>query len=528
MELSPEYLPASGDARQELVLLHGWSNNREAWRSTLAALRSWANVTLLDIPGAAPGCGDDLPSLDDVLQAIMAIAPDRAVYLGWSLGGQLALEIARRWPDRVAAVVTVCSNPCFRAADDWPGMDPAALDAFRAGAADDPARALRRFDSLQVAGCRQPRPLLRQLQAARSRAPGKALVAGLDWLAGLDLREACRSLQVPQLHLLAADDGLLPAELPGAFRELIVNTPRAHVGALPGAGHPAPLQAGTDIAASCRDFLAVNGLLAAEVASVPDLEKSAVADSFSRAATRYDSVAQLQRDVGNELLRELADLPTAPEHVLDLGSGTGYFYPHLRERFPGATYTGLDLAEGMVRHARAHHSAADNWLVADAEALPLAAGSVDLVFSSLALQWCYRPELLFAELARVLRPGGRCVFTSLGPDTLRELRSAWAAVDEHRHVNRFLPAADLESATARLPGVALRLRTRPYRMEYRQVRELLDELKALGAHNVNRARPSGLTGRRALQGMLRAYESFREAGLLPASYEVYFGVLEKS
>ena len=182
----------------------------------------------------------------------------------------------------------------------------------------------------------------------------------------------------------------------------------------------------------------------------------------------------------------------------------------------------------MVTYAREHHPEAEHWLVADAEALPLAAGSVDLVFSSLALQWCYRPELLFTELGRVLRPGGRCIFTSLGPGTLKELRSAWAAVDEHQHVNRFLPASELEQAADRIQGVSLRLRARPYRMKYRQVRELLNELKTLGAHNVNRDRPSGLTGRRALQGMLRAYEEFRQGDLLPASYEVYFGILEKS
>ena len=93
-----------------------------------------------------------------------------------------------------------------------------------------------------------------------------------------------------------------------------------------------------------------------------------------------------------------------------------------------------------------------DWLVADAEALPLVNDSVDLVFSSLALQWCYRPDHLFAELARVLKPGGICVFTSLGPDTLRELRAAWAAVDAHQHVNAFLPAGEL------VPGQSGRIR----------------------------------------------------------------------
>jgi malonyl-CoA O-methyltransferase len=167
-------------------------------------------------------------------------------------------------------------------------------------------------------------------------------------------------------------------------------------------------------------------------------------------------------------------------------------------------------------------------VVGDAESLPLAAGSVDLVFSSLAIQWCYRPDLLFAELARVLAPGGCCVFTSLGPGTLGELRAAWAAVDKHQHVNTFLPPQALRAAAGRHSGVTLRLAAEQFTTRYARVGDLLRELKTLGAHNINRQRPAGLTGRRALQGMIAAYEGWRTGGALPATYDVLFGVLEKS
>jgi len=216
-----------------------------------------------------------------------------------------------------------------------------------------------------------------------------------------------------------------------------------------------------------------------------------------------------------------------PARILDLGCGTGHFLPHLARRFPGAEYIGLDIAEGMVNYARDRHGEASRWVVGDAESLPLAAGSVDLVFSSLAIQWCYRPDLLFAELARVLRPGGYCLFTSLGPETLRELRAAWAAVDRHQHVNTFLPPEQLQSAAERIPGLALRLASQHFSMRYGRVADLLRELKTLGAHNLNRRRPGGLTGRRALQRMFDAYEQWREGGLLPATYDVLFGVLAK-
>jgi malonyl-CoA O-methyltransferase len=282
------------------------------------------------------------------------------------------------------------------------------------------------------------------------------------------------------------------------------------------------------VATGIWQFVRGAGLLCEAPGADALLAKRDVAESFSRAASHYDSVARLQRDVGTRLLTSLDQLPARPAAVLDLGCGTGYFYPELRRRFPQADYIGLDLAQGMVEYARDRWPEAGTWLVADAEALPLVSGSVDLVFSSLAIQWCFRLDHLFAELARVLRPGGRCVFTSLGPGTLCELRAAWAAVDANQHVNSFLPASALETAVQGLSGLELELEAELFRMEYPRVRDLLAELKALGAHNMNRGRPVGLTGRRTLQGMLQAYEKRRDRGVLPATYDVLFGVLEKS
>ena len=128
MKLSSEYLPATAAAEQELVLLHGWGSDRGIWRPLLPLLRPWANITLLDLPGCAPGIDDGTaPQLEQTLAAVLDRAPARAVYVGWSLGGQLAVELAAREPDRVAAVVTVCSNPRFLSEGSWPGMHPAAF-----------------------------------------------------------------------------------------------------------------------------------------------------------------------------------------------------------------------------------------------------------------------------------------------------------------------------------------------------------------------------------------------------------------
>jgi malonyl-CoA O-methyltransferase len=274
-------------------------------------------------------------------------------------------------------------------------------------------------------------------------------------------------------------------------------------------------------------FLAGAGLWQEAAAPVESLDKRDIAHSFSRAAPVYDSVARLQRDVGARLLQRLDALESDPAAILDLGCGTGHFRGELQGRFPQADYLGLDIASGMVEYARSREQGAGHWLVGDAESLPLAGASVDLVFSSLAIQWCYRPQLLFAELARVLRPGGHCVFTTLGPDTLRELRAAWAAVDNHQHVNRFLASGELEEAARRVPGISLTLDNACFRMEYRRVRDLLTELKTLGAHNMNRERRGGLTSRRALQGMLQAYEQWRDGDRLPATYDVILGTVER-
>ncbi|MBS98083.1 MAG: malonyl-[acyl-carrier protein] O-methyltransferase BioC [Oceanospirillaceae bacterium] len=251
-------------------------------------------------------------------------------------------------------------------------------------------------------------------------------------------------------------------------------------------------------------------------------DKKQVAQSFSRAAATYDSVATLQREVADRLIGKLpaGDIGW----YMDLGCGTGYAAPALNDRYPGAFGLSLDLAEGMLKYARDRHGAAGfTPLCGDAEALPLKSGALDLVFSSLALQWCEQPKLLFSELSRVLRPGGHLVVATLGPSTLGELKAAWAAVDEDRHVNDFLELDALQQP-AQAAGLRLAEAECQHRvLEYATLKPLMRELKALGAHNVNHRERRGLAGRTRLNRLSEAYETMRgSSGMLPATYEIYY------
>lgn len=253
-------------------------------------------------------------------------------------------------------------------------------------------------------------------------------------------------------------------------------------------------------------------------------DKRQVAASFSRAAQSYDGVAGLQRDVGRELLAFLPVL--SPSRWLDLGCGTGHFTRVLAERYPQGSGLALDLAEGMLRHARPQ-GGARHFVAGDAERLPLREASLDLIFSSLAVQWCGDFAAVLAEAHRVLRPGGVLAFSSLCVGTLQELRDSWQAVDGFVHVNRFRRFADYQALCTASGLQPLTLERQARTLHFPDLRALTHELKALGAHNLNPGRPGGLTGRARVRALVEAYERFRQPQGLPATYQVVYGVLRK-
>jgi malonyl-CoA O-methyltransferase len=255
------------------------------------------------------------------------------------------------------------------------------------------------------------------------------------------------------------------------------------------------------------------------------LDKAHVRAAFDRASGGYEAVAILQSRVAEELLSRLEPFDFKPGTVLDLGAGTGRISAELKRRYRRSRVIALDLAPGMLREASRHQRIFRRFerVCADAARLPLRTASLDIVFSNLLLQWCEPLAAVLAEVRRVLKPRGFFAFSTFGPDTLMELRSAWAEADSHSHVNRFLDVRDLGDALLHAGLTEPVLDVDRTQLTYGDGLSLMRDLKSLGARNATAGRPRSLLGRSRLQRVLSAYEAFRKDGRLPATYEVIYG-----
>ncbi|MDB5807962.1 MAG: Malonyl-[acyl-carrier protein] O-methyltransferase [Betaproteobacteria bacterium] len=260
------------------------------------------------------------------------------------------------------------------------------------------------------------------------------------------------------------------------------------------------------------------------------IDKRRVRESFDKAARGYDAAAVLQHEVCRRMLSRLEFVKLQPAAILDAGCGTGNVLPDFYARFPRAQLCALDIAPAMLREARGHAP----WLkrvlgrgmlpvCGDIEHLPLKSGAFDLVWSNLALQWVNDPPHAFIELRRALAPGGLLMFSTLGPDTLKELRAAYADTDRYTHVNRFIDMHDVGDMLVHA-GFADPVMDMEYiTLTYADVRALMHDLKAIGAHNANAGRRPGMTARATLAAVERNYERFRKDDRLPATFEVIYG-----
>jgi malonyl-CoA O-methyltransferase len=282
---------------------------------------------------------------------------------------------------------------------------------------------------------------------------------------------------------------------------------------------------------------------AGQAADPGEVDPRAVRRAFGRAAATYAEAAVLQREVGARMAERLDVVKLAPRAILDAGCGVGDAQDELAVRYPGARRVALDVALPMLALARARGrdrgssyqriarlfrgarppTGPPECVGGDIAALPFAPGAFDLVWCNLALQWVNDLPRAFAEFRRVLATGGLVTFTTFGPDTLKELRAAFAAADRHTHVSRFIDMHDIGDLLVRT-GFADPVMDMEYvTLTYADAAAMMRDLRAIGATNATRGRPRGLTGRGSFGRALAALDAMRREGRIPATFEVIYG-----
>ncbi len=262
-----------------------------------------------------------------------------------------------------------------------------------------------------------------------------------------------------------------------------------------------------------------------------EIDKREVRRAFSKAAAHYDASAVLQREVCMRMLEKLDVIRIRPQRLLDVGSGTGWGTRQLGERYQDADIVALDIALGMLQAARGTSSwwqklfasSKHRFLCADVEALPLASQSVDMVWSNLAVQWCNDLPASFVELHRVIRNEGLVMFSTFGPDTLKELRIAFHGVDGYNHVNRFADMHDIGDMLVAAGFADPVMEMEKITLTYGDVRAVMQDLRDIGAHNATAGRSQGMLGKAKWARITQNYETLRRDGKLPATFEIIYG-----
>jgi len=260
------------------------------------------------------------------------------------------------------------------------------------------------------------------------------------------------------------------------------------------------------------------------------IDRRALRRAFSSASNRYEAAAVLQRTVRSELIERLPHFSINPKVIVDLGAGTGSASRELKQRYPKATVVAADLSLSMLQESRKciswldriRHSKRIESVSVDAHQLPFRVGSVDLIFSSLMLQWCDL-DRVFAEVRRVLSPGGVFVFSTFGVSTLQELRAAWATVDASDRVHAFFDMHDIGSALTRAGLKEPVLDVDRHYLHYPDPLALMRSIKEIGAVNAAQDRPRGMTSPRTLQAVSAAYPRDPQRSDIVATWEVVYG-----
>ncbi|WP_094091530.1 malonyl-ACP O-methyltransferase BioC [Legionella clemsonensis] len=252
-----------------------------------------------------------------------------------------------------------------------------------------------------------------------------------------------------------------------------------------------------------------------------------ICNTFNKHAADYEQAAKVQNEIGRRLFERLDYLKINPRYVLDLGCGPGMFTQLLKKKYPQAEIIGLDLARNMLLQAKKKQGWWRNkWSLVNGNmtSLPFAAGTFDLIFANQSIHWGSPLTLVIRELNRVMNTQGCLMFSTLGPDTFKELKQAWQTANHYAHANEFQDMHDIGDNLLQEkfldPVVDMELLT----VHYDNLKKLLSNLKAQGVRNTNPKRNGGLTGKYAWHLFAETYKTLRTVeGKYPLTYEVVYG-----
>jgi malonyl-CoA O-methyltransferase len=251
---------------------------------------------------------------------------------------------------------------------------------------------------------------------------------------------------------------------------------------------------------------------------------SLIHKNFSRASQSYQEHAKVQYEIGQRLCERFDYYQISPSQVLDLGAGPGVFSHHLKKRFPKSTVTAFDLSEAMLKKVKRRWRSPIGKVVGNMNVLPFKDDAFELIFANQVIHWLDDSQALFKEISRVLKPKGVFVFSTLGPDTFKEINAAWQSIDDYSHVNQFKDMHDLGDHLLKTgfeePVVDMEYIT----VRYENTKSLARDLKSQGVQHVSKSSNQGLVTPRKWLKFETSYEKFRDKdNYLPLTYEVIYG-----
>lgn len=499
----------SDSASIPCVLLSDWSVNSDIFDWLMPGLAQYFQVysaNIYQLPESIELAAEQLAQCLDFDQPVLLVA--------WSLGGNIAIELAHRYPEKVKTLCLLASTPCFITKQDWLcGMSAEDFSNLQQNLEEKPSKALQYYDELLVEGDSEARTLAKALHDYRQQSQAwsqEDLRRGLRYLANCDQREKISQLEPAQLWVFAENDALVNFKSAKAVQKLV---PTATIISIKHSGHLPFLK---------RPDQIFNALLNLSINSVEE-NKQKIAASFGAAAHTYDEAAHVQQWSADLLLNKVP-LQAEDTFVLDIGCGTGKHSAQLAEKV--GTMIGLDLAENMVRYAKECYPYL-HFITTDAEFLPFSDNSVDGIFSNHTAQWSQQPMTLFEEWFRVLKPGGKVWFSTLTEKSLIELRNSFAKADNEPHVNIF-PKLEQWQHFIEHAGFTIAQQEQIKRTDYYcDLPSLLRSLKNIGAQTVLYRKSAKLMGKKRWQLLKSTYERARCDQGLPLSYQLAFFILIK-